>query len=173
MAAKLALQHGGRAEPMVSRGLFPRQLNPLGTPLACFGDPLFKKSPALRKQQAEPIFESLFTRSSLMLFMLGEILTQALVTINSPATRARREQPNLPRRPAAAHLYRAHGHARGGKTHLPPLGHLGRAGSLAGPGLEPVVRARACGPDRGRLPPKPAGALRLGRSQLLPTGAPL
>ena len=89
---------GGRAEPMVSRGLFPRQLNPLGTPLACFGDPLFKKSPALRKQQAEPIFESLFTRSSLMLFMLGEILTQALVTINSPATRARREQPNLPRR---------------------------------------------------------------------------
>ena len=33
-----------------------------------------------------------------MLFMLGEILTQALVTINSPATRARRELPNLPRR---------------------------------------------------------------------------
>jgi hypothetical protein len=89
---------GGRAEPMVSRGLFPRQLNPLGTPLACFGDPLFRKSPALKKQQAEPIFESLFTRSSLMLFMLGEILTQALVTINSPTTRSRREQPNLPRR---------------------------------------------------------------------------
>ncbi len=89
---------GGKAEPMVSRGLFPRQLNPLGTPLACFDDPLFKKSPALQKQQAEPIFESLFTRSSLMLFMLGEILTQALVTINSPATRARRELPNLPRR---------------------------------------------------------------------------
>ncbi|MDD4701823.1 MAG: virulence factor SrfB, partial [Desulfovibrio sp.] len=89
---------GGKAEPMVSRGLFPRQLNPLGTPLACFDDPLFKKSPALQKQQAEPIFESLFTRSSLMHFMLGEILTQALVTINSPATRARRELPNLPRR---------------------------------------------------------------------------
>ena len=89
---------GGKAEPMVSRGLFARQLNPQGTPLACFDDPLFKKSPALQKQQAEPIFESLFTRSSLMLFMMGEILTQALVTINSPATRARRELPNLPRR---------------------------------------------------------------------------
>ena len=59
---------------------------------------MFKQSPALQKQQPEPIFESLFTRSSLMLFMLGEILTQALVTINSPATRARRELPNLPRR---------------------------------------------------------------------------
>lgn len=89
---------GGNAEPMVSRGLFPRQLNPQGTPLACFDDPLFKKSPALRKQQAEPLFESLFTRSSLMMFMLGEILTQAIITINSPATRARRELPNLPRR---------------------------------------------------------------------------
>ncbi|WP_297669630.1 virulence factor SrfB [uncultured Desulfovibrio sp.] len=89
---------GGKAEPMVSRGLFPRQLNPQGTPLACFGDPLFKRSPALQKQQPEPIFESLFTRSSLMLFMLGEILTQALVTINSPTTRSRRELPNLPRR---------------------------------------------------------------------------
>lgn len=89
---------GGKAEPMVSRGLFPRRLNPQGTPLACFDDPLFKKSPALQKQQPEPIFESLFTRSSLMLFMMGEILTQALVTINSPSTRARRELPNLPRR---------------------------------------------------------------------------
>ncbi len=89
---------GGKSEPMVSRGLFPRQLNPQGTPLSCFDDPMFKKSPALQKQQPEPIFESLFTRSSLMLFMLGEILTQALVTINSPATRARRELPNLPRR---------------------------------------------------------------------------
>ena len=89
---------GGQAEPMVSRGLFARQLNPLGTPLACFDDPLFRKSPALRSQPREPIFESIFTRSSLMLFMLGEIITQALVTINSPATRARRELPNLPRR---------------------------------------------------------------------------
>lgn len=89
---------GGKAEPLVSRGLFPRQLNPHGTPRMCFDDPLFKKSPALQKQKNEPVFESLFTRSSLMLFMLGEILTQALVTINSPATRSKRELPNLPRR---------------------------------------------------------------------------
>ena len=89
---------GGKTEPMVSRGLFARQLNPQGTPLACFEDPLFKRSAALKKQQAEPIFESLFTRSSLMMFMMGEILTQALITINSPAIRSRRELPNVPRR---------------------------------------------------------------------------
>lgn len=89
---------GGKSEPMVSRGLFARQLNPQGTPLACFDDPLFKRSAALKKQQPEPIFESLFTRSSLMMFMMGEIITQALITINSPAIRSRRELPNVPRR---------------------------------------------------------------------------
>ncbi|MEG2172613.1 MAG: virulence factor SrfB, partial [Desulfovibrionaceae bacterium] len=89
---------GGHAEPMVTRGLFAKQVNREGTPLACFNDPLFTKNPVLRKQAQEPAFESLFTRSSLMMFMLGEILTQALVTINAPATRMRRELPNLPRR---------------------------------------------------------------------------
>lgn len=88
----------GNTEPMVNRGLFARQLNPQGTPLSCFDDPLFRRSPSLKKQQPEPVFESLFTRSSLMMFMLGEILTQTLITINSPATRARGRLPNLPRR---------------------------------------------------------------------------
>lgn len=89
---------GGASEPMVTRGLFARQVNREGTPLACFDEPEFKRSPALRRQEREPAFESLFTRSSLMLFMVGEILTQALVTINAPETRARRELPNMPRR---------------------------------------------------------------------------
>ena len=89
---------GGASEPMVTRGLFARQVNREGTPLACFDEPEFKRSPALRKQEREPAFESLFTRSSLMLFMVGEILTQALVTINAPETRSRRELPNMPRR---------------------------------------------------------------------------
>lgn len=89
---------GGHAEPMVTRGLFAKQVNREGTPLSCFNDPLFTKNPVLRKQAQEPAFESLFTRSSLMMFMLGEIITQALVTINAPTTRMRRELPNLPRR---------------------------------------------------------------------------
>ncbi len=89
---------GGSREPMVTRGLFARQVNREGTPLACFDEPLFKRSPTLKKQEREPAFESLFTRSSLMLFMVGEIISQALVTINAPATRAKRELPNMPRR---------------------------------------------------------------------------
>ncbi len=89
---------GGQSEPMVTRGLFAKQVNAQGTPLRVFDDPAFKRNPALRRQAQEPAFESLFTRSSLMLFMVGEILTQALVTINSPAQRGRRELPNLPRR---------------------------------------------------------------------------
>lgn len=89
---------GGHAEPMVTRGLFAKQVNREGTPLSCLQDPLVTKNPILRKQAPDPAFESLFTRSSLMMFMLGEILTQALVTTNAPTTRMRRELPNLPRR---------------------------------------------------------------------------
>ncbi len=88
----------GPQESMVTRGLFPRQVNREGTPLCCFDDPMYKNSRELRQQEREPAFESLFTRSSLMLFMVGEIITQALVTMNSPATRSRRELPNMPRR---------------------------------------------------------------------------
>ncbi len=89
---------GGPQEPMVTRGLFPRQVNREGTPTSCFNDPMFKNTKELRHQVQEPAFESMFTRSSLMLFMVGEIITQALVTINSPAIRSRRELPNMPRR---------------------------------------------------------------------------
>lgn len=88
----------GGAEPLVTRGAFPRQLNAEGTPLDCENDPLFKQSAILRKQEMEPLFESHFTRSSLMMFMFGEILTQALITINSPGVRARRDLHNVPRR---------------------------------------------------------------------------
>ncbi len=89
---------GETKEPMVASGLFAKQVNTEGTPLLCFDDPRFKRSRNLRIQKREPAFESLFTRSSLMLFMMGEILTQALVTINAPATRERRVLPNIPRR---------------------------------------------------------------------------
>ncbi len=89
---------GGTKEPMVASGLFAKQVNTEGTPLICFDDVRFRRSKNLRTQKKEPAFESFFTRSSLMLFMMGEIITHALVTINAPATRARRELPNIPRR---------------------------------------------------------------------------
>jgi len=89
---------GGGPEPMVTKGLLPRRVNQEGTPLLCADDPFFKRNPILRAQDMEVAFESLFTRSSLMMFMLVEVLTQALMTINSPAQRARRDLPNVPRR---------------------------------------------------------------------------
>lgn len=89
---------GGGPEPMVTRGLLPRRVNREGTPLLCVDDSLFKRNPILRGQEMEVAFESLFTRSSLMMFMLVELLTHALMTINSPAQRARRDLPNVPRR---------------------------------------------------------------------------
>ncbi len=88
----------GPQESMVTRGLFPRQVNREGTPLCCYDEAVSKNPQVFKPQKKELAFESLFTRSSLMLFMVGEIITQALVTINSPATRSRRELPNLPRR---------------------------------------------------------------------------
>ena len=89
---------GGDYEPMVTRGSFAKQVNDLGTPISCFDDPSIRKNPLYTSQDREIAFESQFTRSSTMMFLLGEIIMQALVTINSPASRARRELSDLPRR---------------------------------------------------------------------------
>ncbi len=89
---------GGNYEPMVTRGSFAKQVNDMGTPLSCFDDPSIRNNPLYKKQDREIAFESQFTRSSLMMFLMGEIIMQALVTINSPAQRGRRELSDLPRR---------------------------------------------------------------------------
>ncbi|MBQ7585165.1 MAG: virulence factor SrfB [Desulfovibrionaceae bacterium] len=88
----------GRGEPYVTRGLLASQVNSSGTPLCCLEDPLFRNNKMIRKQEKECAFESLFTRSSLMMFLLVEVLQQALLTINSPGQRLRRESPDVPRR---------------------------------------------------------------------------
>jgi hypothetical protein len=88
----------GGYEPMVTRGNFAQQVNREGTPLVCFDDPEVLGNKILKAQEREVAFESLFTRSSIMMFLLAEILMHALVTINSPAQRSRRELPALPRR---------------------------------------------------------------------------
>ncbi len=89
---------GGGPEPMVTRGLFARRVNEHGTPLCCFDDPRLRRNPFLRNGPQEAAFESHFTRSSLMMFMLSEVLLQALLTVNAPGGRIRRELPNVPRR---------------------------------------------------------------------------
>ncbi len=89
---------GGNYEPMVTRGSFAKQVNHMGTPISCFDDPSISRNPLYRNQEREIAFESQFTRSSLMMFLMSEVLIQALVTINSPAQRGRRELSDLPRR---------------------------------------------------------------------------
>lgn len=88
----------GAQEPRVTRGPLPRVLNQSGTPLCCMDERLFRSHPILRQQDTDIAFDSTFTRSSLMMFLLVEVLQQALVTINSPGQRSRRELPNVPRR---------------------------------------------------------------------------
>lgn len=44
-----------------------------------------------------PVFKALYSRSSLMTFMLAEVLTQALAQINSPAQRAHQGKTSIPR----------------------------------------------------------------------------
>jgi len=88
----------GGPEPRVTRGPLPRVVNASGTPLCCMGDKLFRNNPRLREQERDMAFVSNFTRSSLMMFLLVEVLQQALMTINSPGQRGRRELPNVPRR---------------------------------------------------------------------------
>lgn len=89
--------HGG-AEPLATRGPLAQRINEEGTPLLCLDLPEGRRNPNLRKQSRDIAFESRFTRSSLMMFMMIEILMQALTTINSPGQRSRMELPNRPRR---------------------------------------------------------------------------
>ncbi|MDL2316818.1 virulence factor SrfB [Desulfovibrio sp. OttesenSCG-928-A18] len=88
----------GSYEPMVTRGSFAKQVNHMGTPLSCFDDPAIAKNPLYKNQEREIAFESQFTRSSIMMFLIGEVIMHTLVTINSPAQRGRRELSDLPRR---------------------------------------------------------------------------
>ena len=88
----------GGPEPRVTRGPLPREVNSCGTPLCCMSDNLFRNNRRLREQEREMAFASNFTRSSLMMFLLVEVLQHALMTINSPGQRGRRELPNVPRR---------------------------------------------------------------------------
>ena len=88
----------GFGEPYVTRGLLAQQVNSSGTPLCCMQDKLFTRNKILRKQETDSAFESLFTRSSLMMFLLVEVIQQALLTINSPGQRGRRDATDVPRR---------------------------------------------------------------------------
>ncbi|MFH1057389.1 MAG: virulence factor SrfB [Pseudomonadota bacterium] len=90
----------GMLEPPVTRGVFLQFINKEGTPLDRFSDDPeeIRDDPCLKRQSDQVAFEARFTRSSLMMFILSEIIMHALVNINSPALRSSREHSDLPRR---------------------------------------------------------------------------
>ncbi|MBM3594261.1 MAG: ssrAB activated protein [Alphaproteobacteria bacterium] len=91
------------AEAPVVRGSFVQFVNNEGTPIDLLDD--WTRETRNRKDSApyelqlpDPVMDPRFSRASLMMFMLGELVTQALVTMNAPATRYNRPSSDIPRR---------------------------------------------------------------------------
>nr|WP_163501626.1 virulence factor SrfB [Halomonas socia] len=73
-------------EPLATAAPFSHLINELG-------DALY----ALPEEEQMPVFKPHYSRSSLMTFMLAEVLAQALMQINSPSQRIRQGHTNRPR----------------------------------------------------------------------------
>ena len=86
-----------REEPVV-KGAYVQYVNNEGTPLDRVDDRSLRGSPAFRDQTFDPVTLPRFSRSSLMMFMLSEIIAHTLVTINSPENRSNLARPDVPRR---------------------------------------------------------------------------
>jgi hypothetical protein len=84
-------------EPVV-RGPLVEFVNNAGTPTDRVDDVRVRRDPAFRGQTGDPVTTPVFSRSSLMMFLLSEIVCHALVTINSPAQRTERRNSDIPRR---------------------------------------------------------------------------
>ena len=85
-------------EAPVNSGDFVGFVNNEGTPLLAFEQQRSSSMEFAAGQSQFPVTEPRFSRSSLMMFLISEILTHALVQINSPAHRIARGYPDIPRR---------------------------------------------------------------------------
>lgn len=81
----------------VTSGIFVSYINNEGTPLHAFENPKVASKEPFKDQTDDPVTTPKFSRSSLMMIMLSEILTQALVYANSPARRCERPNSDIPR----------------------------------------------------------------------------
>jgi hypothetical protein len=101
----------GQEHPAVNYGAFVLNINSAGIPLTVFKDPAKEDRADLRKtalpgpilqylERGDTIgaFRGLYSRSSLMMFLIAELVAQALSTINAPGVRDTRENPNRARR---------------------------------------------------------------------------
>jgi hypothetical protein len=82
----------------VNAGAFVGFVNNEGFPVHAFDQPRFSPADGVVKNNPSAVTEPRFSRSSLMMFLLSEILSHALVQINSPAQRGDRPTPDIPRR---------------------------------------------------------------------------
>jgi hypothetical protein len=85
-------------ESPVNSGDFIGFVNNEGTPLHIFDSRKSKSIEFIQGQSPYPVTEPKFSRSSMMMFLISEIVTHALVQINSPAQRNNRLNPDIPRR---------------------------------------------------------------------------
>lgn len=92
------LENGIFEEMPVNSGAFVGFINNSGWPLRTGQKGFSKLGPQDALADPYPVTDPRFSRSSLMMFLLGEILSQALVQINSPAHRSDRPTPEIARR---------------------------------------------------------------------------
>jgi len=92
------LENGIFEETPVNSGAFVGFINNSGWPLPSVQTSFAKLGPQQALDDPYPVTDPRFSRSSLMMFLLGEILSQALVQINSPAQRTDRPTPDIARR---------------------------------------------------------------------------
>lgn len=85
-------------ESPVNSGDFVGFVNNEGTPLHVFDSAKLKNLEFIQGQSEFPVTEPKFSRSSMMMFLMSEIVTHALVQANSPAHRYNRLNPDIPRR---------------------------------------------------------------------------
>jgi hypothetical protein len=85
-------------EPPVNSGDFVGFINNNGFPLKTINNTSQYWFGAATEQPKFPVTEPFFCRSSLMMFLLAEIITHAIVQINSPVQRNARRLPDIPRR---------------------------------------------------------------------------
>jgi hypothetical protein len=101
-------RHRSIEEPAVGRGSFLMSVNTAGVPLSVVRAdeaPTSQKVPipaAIKSGYAKDddiaAFEARYSRSSLMMFLLSEVIAQALSCVNNPVVRDNREYPDTPRR---------------------------------------------------------------------------
>lgn len=85
-------------ETPVNNGDFVGFVNNEGTPIHIFQSNKIRNLDFIKDQKDYPVTEPKFSRSSMMMFLISEIVTQALVQANSPTERNKKVNPDLPRR---------------------------------------------------------------------------